>query len=330
MRTHFSITPLASLSLTFLILSTAAAQTPWQNLMDDGTTLQRQGCKIEAKADYLDALALAQMFTSTDPRPASSLNHLCAVDYELGQLTEAEKFCSQALAQPDAATEESRLITFTSLHLSATVDLLSGRQTHARQMIERMQPLLDALSHQLTHFRGLLLYDTAFLDVVANRLPDAENRFLESIACFRKNEADSHSLATALTLLSGLLIFRHCFAQAENYTHEALAILTARYGADHPETILDYVNLARVYLLTRRTAEAEPLLEHALSIAEKSYGPDDPSVAIVAKPYADALKKLGQKAKARIMAERATNIFSRLRANNVSQYVVDVKSLTSK
>jgi Tetratricopeptide repeat len=51
-------------------------------------------------------------------------------------------------------------------------------------------------------------------------------------------------------------------------------------GPDHPSLALGLNNLAKLYRVTGRYAEAEPLCQRPLAIDEKALGPDHPSVAM--------------------------------------------------
>ena len=322
------MTRLSWLGWALLSLTAASAQTSWQNLVDRGATLELRGRDTEARTEFLAANMLAQSFDAADPRRAYTLNRLCAIDYQLSQVAEAEKFCGVALSERQRDTVESLSNTANSLHLLASLHLLQGRETRARETIERMQALLDS-SPVLPHFRGLLLYDSAFLDLIEHHPADAESKFLQAAEYFRADKADAHALATTLAQLSRLLIARHRYASAENFTHEALAILTAGYGEDHPEMILNDVNLARVYLYTKRKAEAASLLRHAMSIAQSS-GPDEAAVAIVARPYSEVLERMGQHKQAKDMARLAETIVKRVQGNSPSRYIVDAKALAKR
>ena len=95
-------------------------------------------------------------------------------------------------------------------------------------------------------------------------------------------------------------------------------------GPDHPETVHNEVNLARIRLLTGKPVEALPLVERALATVESAFGPDDPRVGVVLETDADCLKRLGRKPEARRMQRRAAAIAKRTEEGNSGRYVVDV------
>ena len=59
----------------------------------------------------------------------------------------------------------------------------------------------------------------------------------------------------------------------------ALAIDENSFGPDHPAVARDLNNLAGLFRVTNRLAEAEPLMRRALAIDEKASGPEHPDVA---------------------------------------------------
>jgi tetratricopeptide (TPR) repeat protein len=61
----------------------------------------------------------------------------------------------------------------------------------------------------------------------------------------------------------------------------ALEIDEEALGKDHPNVATDLNNLALLYQVTNRSAEARPLLERALAIFEKSLGPEHPKTITV-------------------------------------------------
>jgi tetratricopeptide (TPR) repeat protein len=67
-------------------------------------------------------------------------------------------------------------------------------------------------------------------------------------------------------------------------------------------------NLAELYRVQGRHAEAEPLYRRALAIREKTLGPDHPDVATVLVNYAALLRETGRGAEAEKLEARAQAI----------------------
>ena len=53
-------------------------------------------------------------------------------------------------------------------------------------------------------------------------------------------------------------------------------------------------NLAVLYRILGRHAEAEPLFRRALAIAEKTFGPEHPNFVRILENYADLLRETGR------------------------------------
>ncbi|MCB2408616.1 tetratricopeptide repeat protein, partial [Hymenobacter lucidus] len=88
----------------------------------------------------------------------------------------------------------------------------------------------------------------------------------------------------------------------------ALAIDEASFGPDHPSVAISLNNLAQLFKVTNRLAEAEPLTRRALAIDEASFGPDHPSVAISLNNLASLLQATNRLAEAEPLMRRALAI----------------------
>jgi hypothetical protein len=71
----------------------------------------------------------------------------------------------------------------------------------------------------------------------------------------------------------------HWHEKEETMIKEALAIDEASYGPNNPKVAIHLNNLAQLFQVTNRLAEAEPLIRRALAIDEANYGPGHPNVA---------------------------------------------------
>jgi tetratricopeptide (TPR) repeat protein len=60
-----------------------------------------------------------------------------------------------------------------------------------------------------------------------------------------------------------------------------LLIKEKAFGPDHPDVALSLANLAELYRVQGRYANAEPLFKRSLAINEKAFGPDHPNVALL-------------------------------------------------
>ena len=79
-------------------------------------------------------------------------------------------------------------------------------------------------------------------------------------------------------------------------------------GPVHTDVAQSLNNLAALYYVQGKYAEAEPLFQRALKIREKALGPDHPNVATGLENYAALLRKMGREAKAEPLEARARAI----------------------
>jgi len=102
----------------------------------------------------------------------------------------------------------------------------------------------------------------------------------------------------------GLLLFRKAqWKAAEDEFREAQRFVDSE---EHTATILN--NVAGLFQVTNRLAEAEPLMRRALAIGEKSYGPDHPKVAIRLNNLATLLQDTNRLTEAEPLLRRALAI----------------------
>jgi len=77
-------------------------------------------------------------------------------------------------------------------------------------------------------------------------------------------------------------------------------------------------NLALLYDIQGKYAEAAPLYQRALAIREKALGPDHPDVATALENYAGLLRKTRRESQAAELEARAQAIRARHAARNPS------------
>ncbi len=84
-----------------------------------------------------------------------------------------------------------------------------------------------------------------------------------------------------------------------------LVIREKALGPEHPDLATDLNNLALLYYVHGKYAQAEPLYRRALAIQGKALGPEHPQIARVLENYAALLYKLNREAEADKMEARA-------------------------
>ena len=79
-------------------------------------------------------------------------------------------------------------------------------------------------------------------------------------------------------------------------------------GPDHPSVAASLNNLAALYRIQGRYADAEPLYKRSLAIVEKALGPEHPDVAQSLENYAALLRETARADEADKMEARAKSI----------------------
>jgi len=94
------------------------------------------------------------------------------------------------------------------------------------------------------------------------------------------------------------------YAQAEAYYQKAAELLQEALGSDHPEVAMALMGLFLFYEAHQRYPQAEATAEKMLKILERSK-PKDPAAAEFFEEMASFYKKIGKKARAKELEERA-------------------------
>ena len=96
--------------------------------------------------------------------------------------------------------------------------------------------------------------------------------------------------------------------ESEELAERAIAIKEKSFGAEHPEVASSLRNLAIVYAMQGKFANAEPLFKRALTIREKALGPEHPLVAASLNNLANLYNFQGKYADAEPLYKRALTI----------------------
>ena len=62
-------------------------------------------------------------------------------------------------------------------------------------------------------------------------------------------------------------------------SQQALSISEQSLGSEHPDTLMTYINLAKLYVEQRKYEQAEQLLKQALATSERVLEPEHPLIA---------------------------------------------------
>jgi tetratricopeptide (TPR) repeat protein len=107
------------------------------------------------------------------------------------------------------------------------------------------------------------------------------------------------------------------YAEAESQFRAALEKAEG-FGSQNPRLAISLNNLASLYRVQGRYAEAGPLYKRALAIHEKALGPEHPDVAKALEKYAALLRETGRNAEADRLDARAKAIRAKQTKENPS------------
>jgi tetratricopeptide (TPR) repeat protein len=98
------------------------------------------------------------------------------------------------------------------------------------------------------------------------------------------------------------------YAEASDMTEDALRRAVQAFGPDHVDVAKYQHNLARLYALQHREAEAELLYRRSLTIVERAQGATHPQVASILEGYAALKRAMGNAAEAASLEARLKKV----------------------
>ena len=230
-----------------LSLPAISQEVLWQTLFEAGENAAEQGNYAEAERQLKGALADVDTLKQDDARTSKTLRKLATVYDRLGKFSEAEPIALRLLA-----TDEKRL----------------GKK-HPDVAMDRAQ-LGTLYSHQ-------------------GKNAEAEAQYLAAVQLLEKAGCDENvNLTLVLTNLSLLYENQGKYEDAENLLKRALTLCenstdpkkAASLPTDSSLTVATTLdNLAKLYTVQSRYAEAEPLFKRSLTMRVNTIGPINADVA---------------------------------------------------
>ncbi|HMB05209.1 MAG TPA: tetratricopeptide repeat protein [Isosphaeraceae bacterium] len=301
-------TVVLGLALSPVLVLAQGAQ--WQANHDAGWQAFQAGRLDEAEKLLRAAEKEARGFAASDPRLATTLDHLAWVLCAEGKYAEAEPLAKSALAWREKALGPEHPDVVKSLNTLACLYDAEGKLDQAKPLYERglslaersrrpgdpgVAAFLDNLA-TIAHVQGKNAEAEAFYKralAVREKAPGAIEYYCpmhpniirsESGHCpicgmplaKRKKETD---LAPTLHNLGTLYLDQGKFAEAEPLFKQVLNIREKSLGPEHPDVATSLEALGALYAKQGKHAEAETYLKRALAIYEKTLGPDHPHVA---------------------------------------------------
>lgn len=243
------------------------------------------------------------------PEVAESLNALCMLAWQSGELVEAEETCRIVLSIRSELYESDNLETAESLNnlgvVLRRVRKLKEAEPVLRQALQIRQSLLgdDHLDVATTSV------NLAVVLKHLGKLDEAETLYRSALAAFKEQAGPSHiRVAGCLNNLALLLRDKGELNEATSLLKESLKIRSDVFSGDHPSIATGHHNLGLI-----ENDLGSPLLakEHfieALEMRRRLFGPDHPAIGNAAHNLASVLTHLGRLQDAEILAAEALRI----------------------
>ncbi|HVS18191.1 MAG TPA: serine/threonine-protein kinase, partial [Planctomycetota bacterium] len=255
-----------------------------------GQLEHRSGHYAEA-AEHL-ALALAlhrERVGEVHSDVALAANDLAASLHKLGRFDEAQVLHEEALDLRRAAGADSTLVVAESLHNLALVLLDRRENERARELVEEA---LAIRSRILGSAHALTLQTVGVLGGVAWRLGDqqaAERHLRAAVDGYRELGAGgSEGLGVQLGNLAALQLQRGDLDAAALSAGEALEVLLALFGPDHPRSATARTRVAGLHQQRGERAAAREAWREVLRVQRATYPAEHPLIASTLNQLANA------------------------------------------
>jgi tetratricopeptide (TPR) repeat protein len=160
-------------------------------------------------------------------------------------------------------------------------------------------------------------------DLGAGRIQRALENGREAVdKCVEEFGTGSPAHARCLALYGQVLLTADMVDSGREHLEKAFEIANRRWLANDQDYIALRATLGAAYYLSKRAAQAEPLLRRALMGAEALLGADHREVGLILDHLAAALKKLGRGREAKELAARAASILGPAQSATVSAFAL--------
>lgn len=255
-----------------------------------GLVFDALGDFVEARAHHERALAIRERTLGRDHlEVAQVLDNLGAIPLQQHRYDEAEPHYARALDIRRRALGEDHPDVAASWNSLGTAQRGLRRLDLARASYEQAYAIWRRSLGDDHANVASALNNLGNLERELDRPADAERHLEAAVATWRRLDARAHAadIATAVANLGNLAYDRGDRARARARLVEALALLEAALGKQHPRLATPLDNLAHLELEAGERAVAEPLYARALALREAALGKDHVDLA-------DSLVGLGE------------------------------------
>jgi serine/threonine-protein kinase len=213
------------------------------------------------QSETLNQQALAlyrQVYGDQHPLVSDCLINLGAIQYERGKYPEAERYYREAIAITEAWFGRDHYQTAANLTMLARVlNRTAERQAEARDLIAQSLAIRERVYGPKHPRVASTLNELGTIDLVQDRLVQAEGSFQRVVAIYRETYGTKHYLTgIGLSNLASTYMAEKRFVEAEKLFREAIAIYGNTLPANHTNTGIARIKLGRSLARQKRYGEA--------------------------------------------------------------------------
>ena len=192
--------------------------------------------------------------------------------------------------------------------------------TDLRRAWEQIQPGSAELASVLDHL--------AWLEVLRRNFGPAETLLQTSLHILEaRGDATPFRMGEVLNDYASLLFKMNRYEEAASYA-ERVRSLFDRPGLPANATLINtWMLLGASYAFTGRSQEAESYVRRSLSAAQSLFGEDSLRAGRLMAVASLVFRRCGEKAEAKSLAKKATEILAKAGQENPGRFTIDVNAL---
>lgn len=260
---------------------------------------------VEAESLNTRALELLRSVLGEEhPQIGEALFNLAQGKVGRGLYPEAEELLQRALRIQEATLGDDPAVAMTLGELAMLIGR-QGRTEQARPLLERALEIRLTTSGE-SMYSATVLLQLAEVNVRLNRLREAESAAQRGLSIMDKLGVSGWMKSVPRAVLGRIYLAQGRAAEAEANHLANLADVSAALGADNVMVRQIEADLARLYDVEKRYAQALPIQKRVLAAYEAAFGPDAEETVLAANNLAWIQSQLGQNEDALQTYERAS------------------------
>jgi tetratricopeptide (TPR) repeat protein len=289
--------------------------------------LRQQGRLREALETSRKMLAKAERHeTGSAPLPLA-LHDYGVVAGDLTMYAEAEKALRRAIQLTAAAPpNDGSVLALFRLRLAELL-LDAGRLNEARTMFVDLRRTWEQIQPGSVEHAAVLDH-LAWLEVLRRNFGPAETLLQASMHILEtRGDATPFRMGEVLNDYASLLFKMSRYEEAASYAERVRSIFE-RPGVPANSTLINtWMVLGAAYAYMGRSQEAEPYLRRSLSAAQSLFVEDSLRAGRLMAVAAMVLRRCGEKAEAKSLGKKATQILAKAGSEDPGRFTIDVNAL---